>query len=103
MAEFDNRGPQGVQGIPGPPGPVYVANDNITRDEFKSEIGRVEGVLGTQIGAVEKTLNAKLGNLKAWGIAALVGGQAMAGVLAAIIPHQLAHTAHTALHVLHIV
>lgn len=78
--------------------PSHTENDNITRDEFKSEIGRVEAVLGTQIGAVEKTLNAKLGNLRAWGIAALVGGQAAAGVLAAVVPHQ---AAHTAMHILH--
>jgi len=34
------------------------------RREVKSELGRVEGVLGTQIGAVEKTLQAELGGLK---------------------------------------
>jgi hypothetical protein len=74
-------------------------NDNITRDEFKSEIGRIEGVLGTQIGAVEKTLTMKLGNLRAWGIAALVGGQAAAGLLAALVgPGRTANVALQAIH-----
>lgn len=55
----------------------------VTRDEFKSEIGRIEAVL-----------NARLGNLKAWGIAALVGGQAAAGLLAAAVgPHKAAQAA----------
>jgi hypothetical protein len=83
-----------------------IANDLITRDEFKSEIGRVESgvdrieaVLGTQIGAVERMLNAKLSKLQAWGIAALVGGQAVAGMLASLLAPRQA--AHAALHFLH--
>lgn len=76
-------------------------HDPVTRDEFKSEIGRVEAVLGTQIGAVEKTLNAKLGNLRAWGVAALVGGQAAAGLLAALVgPSRTAHVAVSLIHFL---
>lgn len=71
----------------------------VTRDEFKSEIGRVEAVLGTQIGAVEKTINSKLGSLRAWGVAALIGGQAVAGLLAALVGPKQA--AHAAAHVLH--
>lgn len=73
--------------------------DLVTRDEFKSEIGRVEAVLGTQIGAVEHTLKEKLSSLKAWGVAALVGGQAIAGLLASLVGPQKA--AHAAAHVLH--
>jgi hypothetical protein len=70
----------------------------ITRGEFKSEITRVEAVLGIQIGAVEKSVKERLSSMKAWGIAALVGGQAAAGVLAAIVPHKVADTA---MHILH--
>lgn len=77
-----------------------IANDLITRDEFKSEIGRVEAVLGTQIGAVERTLNAKLSKLQAWSVAALVGGQALAGTLAAVFGP--AHAIHTAAQLLHL-
>lgn len=41
-----------------------------------------------------KVLEAKLSSLRAWGIAALLGGQAVAGVLAAIIaPQRVADTA----------
>lgn len=73
----------------------------VTRDEFKSEIGRVEAVLSTQIGAVEHTVTAKLGSVKAWGIAALVGGQALAGVLSAVFgPGTVAHTAAHVIHYL---
>lgn len=49
------------------------------RREVASEIARVEAVLGTQIGAVEKTLTAKLDGLK-WKI---LGG-VLAQVVAAI-------------------
>lgn len=40
---------------------------------------------GVQIGAVEKTLTEKLSSLRAWGVAALVGGQALAGLASAVI------------------
>jgi hypothetical protein len=41
---------------------------------------------GVQIGAVEKTVVEKIKSLKAWGIAALVGGQTLAGLIAAYGP-----------------
>jgi len=49
------------------------------RREMTSEIGRVEGVLGVQIGAVEKTLTAKLDGMK-WKIL----GPAIVQVVAAL-------------------
>lgn len=47
------------------------------RREVASEISRVEAVLGTQIGAVEKTLTAKIDGLK-WKILGGVAVQALA-------------------------
>jgi hypothetical protein len=35
--------------------------------------------------ALREEMNAKIGSVKAWGIAALVGGQAVAGALAAYV------------------
>lgn len=44
--------------------------------------------------ALREEFNAKMGSLKAWGIAALVGGQLVAGVLAAYVgPGKAASTA----------
>lgn len=67
----------------------------IGQKEFYEALGAVRNefnagltTAGVQIGAVEKTLVAKLGSLKAWGIAALVGGQVGAGLLAGLVGPQ---------------
>lgn len=70
----------------------------ITREELRDSIQQVaESVrrevaselttTAVQIGAVEKVLAARIGGLKAWGVAALLGGQATAGLIAAIVTH----------------
>lgn len=67
-------------------------SEPISREEFhqgidslRSEFSAGLTTAGVQIGAVEKTLLAKIGNVKAWGIACLLGGQVTAGVVAAIV------------------
>ena len=54
-------------------------------DSLRTEITAGLTTAGVQIGAVEKTLNAKLSSLRAWGVAALVGGQTLAGLAGALI------------------
>jgi hypothetical protein len=52
-----------------------------TRREFAASITTVQ----VQIGATEKTLGDKLSSVKAWGVAALVGGQVAAGLVTAYV------------------
>lgn len=59
--------------------PVVSSDLDSLRREFTSEIGRVEAVLGTQIGAVEKTLTAKFDGMK-WKILGGVTAQVLAAI-----------------------
>lgn len=52
---------------------------------LRTEITAGLTTAGVQIGAVEKTLVEKLSALRAWGVAAFVGGQAIAGLLSAVV------------------
>lgn len=67
----------------------------ITRDEFasgldnvKTEVGARIDTTGVQIGAVEAILTEKLKGVKVWGALALVGGQVVAGLVAAFVGPQ---------------
>ena len=53
-------------------------------DHLRKEFVSGLTTAGVQLGAVEKTLDAKLSSLRAWGVAALVGGQTLAGIASAI-------------------
>lgn len=59
------------------------------RNEFNSGLTTV----GVQLGAVEKTLTERLSSIKAWGVAALIGGQGLAGVFAHYLPGAPVQTA----------
>ncbi len=68
-----------------------------TRREFASALTTVQ----VQIGATEKSLLDKIGSLKAWGVAGLIGGQTLAGVAASYLaPHQTSVALHYVLHLL---
>lgn len=51
-------------------------------------------VTQTEFEALKEVIDARFSSLKAWGAAAFVGGQALAGLIGAIFaPHQTAETA----------
>lgn len=56
------------------------------RSEFRAEISAA----GVQIGALEAILTEKLKGVKVWGALALVGGQVVAGLVAAFVGPQRA-------------
>jgi predicted alpha/beta-hydrolase family hydrolase len=52
------------------------------------------GVTKEDLKTLETVFNAKLSSLRAWGVAALIGGQALAGLIGAIVaPERAAEVA----------
>lgn len=73
--------------------PVTKEDLTAATDSLRTEFTAGLTTAGVQIGAVEATLKERLSSLKAWGIAALVGGQVLAGLLTSYAPRQTADAA----------
>lgn len=71
------------------------------RDEMEKYVDNAMSTVGIQLGAVEKILRSEINSAKVWGIAALIGGQTLAGLVAAYVgPRNAAHAAMQAVNFL---